>query len=595
MSDTPLELDLKFLPAWLKETPAPNRYADFAGEEPRRERDDRRGPGRGPSRGPRPPGGDRDRGPRRDDRGGGRPPGPGGRGGKPGGFGGQRGQRDDRGFRDQRPPEPQAPRVPVVKAEILPEPAAASGIARQIKLSGRACGVFRVANMFMDRFDRFRVRITALDPAAVLYQVGDGPVSFDRATVERGAFKANFDRHYVTEIAQGEPPKGNFTSVARERLSGALLGPSSHHGYQVALRKLYEERYARRMSFQDFTRNIENVNDPAAVEEWKKQVSSVTTYRTKVEGSPESANAAEVPKAPNAADIPEATEAALDTAEPEATPAAEVAEVAEVAAVAEIPVAEDAQVAAGEQPIVFKTEQEAEEHFRKTHLPALLKSGNSLEVGGAIAGSLLDKSIGLTVRDAVEREREVPVQMVNALRPYFNEAGLQLFKWKRKILYASGIRPQRHPEQAFSEGISAILTAVGEHPGMKRPHLAARLIGALPADATEEAQQQHEAKLSALAADLHYLVQLGYVVEFQNGCMELPPARKEAGQHEHSDDNRHDIAAETAGMREAPPSAESRPSQQQRPPQPPREPKPRRDSRYALLPLLTAASVASLG
>ncbi|MEO6789307.1 MAG: hypothetical protein ABI318_24545 [Chthoniobacteraceae bacterium] len=543
MSDTPLELDLKFLPVWLKETPAPNRYADFAGEEPRRERDDRRGPGRGaPGRGPRPPQGDR--GPRRDDRDkrggpGGRPSGPGGRGGKPGGFGGPRGQRDDHGFRDQRPPEPQAPRVPVVKVEILPEPAAATGIAKQIKLSVRACGVFRVANMFMDRFDRFRVRVTALDPAAVIYQIGEGPLSFDRAAVERGAFKANFDQHYVTEVVQGEPPKGNFTSVARERLSGALLGPSSHHGYQVALRKLYEERYARRMSFQDFTRNIDNVTDPAAVEQWKQQSSSVTTYRTKV--------------------------------------------------------------AEGEEPVVFKTEQEAEEHFRTTHLPSLLKSGNSLEVGGAIAGSLLDKSIGYTVRDAVEREREVPVQMVNALRPYFNEAGLQLFKWKRKILYASGIRPQRHPErQTFSEGISAILTAVGEHPGMKRPNLAARVLGTLPADATDEAQQEFTAKLAALAADLHYLVQIGYVVEFQNGCLELPPARnKEGGHHEHADDNRHDIAAEAAGLQEGAPAAESRPQdrppQQQRQQPPPREPKPRRDSRYALLPLLTAASVASLG
>ena len=548
MSDSPLELDLKFLPAWLKEAPAPNRYADFAGEEPRRDRDDRRGPGRGaPGRGPRPPQGDRG-GPRRDDRDkrsgpGGRPPGPGGRGPKPGGFGGPRGQRDDRGFRDQRdqrPPEPQAPRVPVVKVEILPEPAAASGIAKQIKGSGRACGVFRVANMFMDRFDRFRVRVTALDPAAVMHRIGEGPLSFDRAAIESGAFKANFDQYYVTEIVQGEPPKGNYTSVARERLSGALLGPSSHHNYQVALRKLYEERYARRMSFQDFTRNIENVTDPAAVEQWKQQASSVTTYKTKV--------------------------------------------------------------AEGGEPIVFKTEQEAEEHFRATHLPSLLTSGRTLEVGGAIAGSLLDKSIGFTVRDAVEREREVPVQMVNALRPYFNEAGLQLFKWKRKILYASGIRPQRHPaDQIFSEGISAILTTVGEQPGIKRPQLAAKLVGTLPADATDEAQQEAAANIASLAADLHYLIQIGYVVEFQNGCMELPPARKEAGHADHADDGRHDIAAETAGMHEEPPAGDSRaqerPQKQQQRPQERREPKPdrpRRDTRYALLPLLTAASVASL-
>jgi hypothetical protein len=418
--------------------------------------------------------------------------------------------------------------------EILPEPAAATGIAKQIKTSARACGVFRVANMFLDKFERFRVRVTALAPTAVIYQVGDGPLSFDRAAVERGAFRACMDQFYTTEIVQGDPPKGNYTSVARERLSGALLGPPNHHGYQVALRKLYEERYARRMSFPDFTRNIDNVTDPAAVEQWKQQVSSVTNYKTKVEE--------------------------------------------------------------GAEPLVFKTEAEAEQHFRATHLPALLKSGNSLEVGGAIAGSLLDRSIGFPVRDAVEREREVPVQMVNALRPYFNEAGLHLFKWKRKILYASAIRPQRHPaEQAFSDGIAAILTTVGEHPGLKRPQLAARLLGTLPPDASEEAQQEATAKINALAADLHYLIQIGYVVEFQNGCLELPPARKDAGHAEHADDGRHDIAAETAAMGEAPAGAEARSQehpQQRRGPKPDR---PRRDSRYALLPLLTSASVASLG
>jgi hypothetical protein len=382
--------------------------------------------------------------------------------------------------------------------------------------------------MFLDKFERFRVRVTALDPAAVIYQIGEGPLSFDRAAVERGAFRANLDQFYVTEVVQGEAPKGNYTSVARERLSGALLGPPNHHGYQVALRKLYEERYARRMSFPEFQRNIDIVSDPAAVEQWKQQVSSVTIFKTKA---------------------PEGTE-----------------------------------------PFVFKTEAEAEQHFRETHLPALVKSGNSLEVGAAIAGSLLDRGIGFAVRDAVEREREVPVQMVNALRPYFVEAGLHLFKWKRKILYASAIRPQRHPaEQAFSDGIAAILTTIGEHPGIKRPQLAARLLGVLPVDAPDEAQQESNAKINALAADLHYLIQIGYVVEFQNGCLELPPPRREAGQAEHADDGRHDIAAEAAALDETPPAADARPQARRE-----SEPKPRRDSRYSLLPLVTAASVAAL-
>jgi hypothetical protein len=537
MSDSPLELDLKFLPDWLKDSPSKNPYADFEGEReaPRRSGDDRRGSqgrgpqgrrpeGRGPQdrgdrRGPRPPGGAS-----RDNRGDRKP-------GKGGGFGKT---REGRGRWEEASPrahssQPEAPHVPAVKVELLPEPAAAAGIAKQIKSSARACGVFRVAKMFLDKFERFRVCVTALDPAAVIYQVGEGPLSFNRAAVESGAFRPNRERYYVVEIAQGEPPKGNYTSVARDRLSGAFLGPPNHHGYQVAMRKLYEERYSRRMSFPEFQRNIDIVSDPAAVEQWKQQACSVTTYKTKV--------------------------------------------------------------GEGEEPVVFKTEAEVEQHFRDVHLPKLTRSGNSLEVSGAIAGALLDRSIGFTVRETVERERQVPVQMVNGLRPYFTEAGLHLFKWNRKMLFASAIRPQRHPaEQVFSEGISAILTTVGERPGIKRPELAAKILGTIAAGATEEAQQEHNTKLSALAADMHYLVQIGYVVEFQNGCLDLPPPRKDSGHADHADDQRHDVAAEAAALNEPRRTAESLPPRQREP----KPSKPRRDSRYALLPLLTAASVASL-
>jgi hypothetical protein len=548
MSDLPVELDLKFLPDWLKEAPTKNRWADFEGERegPRRDRDDRMRPeGRGERRGPR-----RDE---RDQRGGrGLRP-----GGRPGKHGDQRGRRDERDFRGQRPRQPFVPQKPAVKVELLPEPAAAAGIAKQIKASSRACGVFRVAKMFLDRAERYRARLTALDPSAVLHQVGDGPVAFDSAAVERGAFRANMDRFYVVEVVQGDAPKGNYTSVARERISGALLGPPNHHSYQVTLRKLYEERYSRRMSFQDFQRNVEIVSDPAAVEQWKQQAGSVTTFKTKV--------------------------------------------------------------AEGEEPVVLKGEAEAEQHFRATYLPGLKRSGNSLEVSGVVAGAMLDRSVGFAVRDAVDHERKVPVQMVNALRPYFSEAGLHLFKWKRKILYASAIRPQRHPaEQTFSETISGILTTIEEHPGITRPQLAARLLGApqesaLPPAAPPEASvadappaetpvvgeppvavpDDAARRKEALASDLHYMIQIGYVVEFQNGGLELPQPRKEAAHAEAGDDSRHDIAAEATALDEPAPRAQPQ-AQTQKPDRREARPGPRRDSRYALLPLLMPATVAAL-
>src|SRR5258708_29710368 len=232
MSDSPQDFDLKFLPDWLKEAPAPNRYAHFEGEaeRPRRERDERRGPPRGDRpperrrpeerRGPRPPGGERPRGPRPDRPPGDRPQRDERRGG------GKRPQDRDRRDEARAPREAPAPAPAELRVEFLPEPNAGAGIARQIKASGRAYAVFQTAKLFLERPERHRVRITSAKPDVPLFQVGDGPVAFDRAAVERGAFLHAKDEYYSEETVQGEPIKGNFGNVARVRSTGALLGPT---------------------------------------------------------------------------------------------------------------------------------------------------------------------------------------------------------------------------------------------------------------------------------------------------------------------------------------------------------------------------------
>jgi hypothetical protein len=252
--------------------------------------------------------------------------------------------------------------------EVLPEPMIAMSIAKQVKQSSRACGVFRLAKMFLERPERLRIRVTALDQGAVLHQIGDGIVAFDKSTLEKSAYQQFKKDFYITEVIQGEPPKGSYTSVARDRFSGVLLGPSSHHGYQLALRKLYEERYSRRMDFSDFQRNIEMVNDPAVFEQWKVQASSVTVIKTKV--------------------------------------------------------------AEGDEQITFKDDYEAEQHFKQNHLPNLIKSGPTLEMNGGATNWFPERNVAFNVRDAIERERRFPGGMVNALRPIFSEAGLHHFKWK---------------------------------------------------------------------------------------------------------------------------------------------------------------------
>ena len=99
-----------------------------------------------------------------------------------------------------------------MRVEIFPEPAAAAGIAKQIKGSSRACGVFHVAKMFLDRPERYRVKITALDPSAIDSATSVIPPCNSRVH-PRGQLAENFRR---------APPS------AAPKLSRAVLDEMEH-------------------------------------------------------------------------------------------------------------------------------------------------------------------------------------------------------------------------------------------------------------------------------------------------------------------------------------------------------------------------------
>ena len=169
------------------------------------------------------------------------------------------------------------------------------------------------------------------------------------------------------------------------------------------------------------------------------------------------------------------------------------------------------------EPVTFKTVLEAEQHFKKTYLPQLVKSGVTLECSGAASRVSADRHVAGAAREAWEAESRFPQQMVNALRPYFAEAGLTFFKHRKRMLFVCTTKPLRHPEgQVFSDGITAILKTVDASPRIKRPQLAVKILGE-PQDTPEAA-----ARKSQLASDLHYLIHAGHVIEFSDGALELP-------------------------------------------------------------------------
>src|SRR6266571_1786274 len=445
-------LDLKLLPAWVKE-PTEERKYDYVESEEGRGRDRRHPRGkrltfkvdkRDLSRQGR---GGRDRGARRihdrheQDR--------------------DRGPRPVSRAKDQHKPSVVSPEITV---RFLPRSPAFDNVVAQIKSGSVAYSLFALARLFLEKPERYDVRLTAKAESPV-YQLGEnGAMSLDRDFLERNAFRFAREDFYKIEIMQSDPIKGNFSNVARCRLSGTLLGPTNHHNYQPQLRSLYEQRFSRRMSFAEYQRQIEIVNDPALIERWKEEARTVTTYTTSRD----------------------------------------------------------------ETPSMFASAAEAERHFRSNYLPGLVRSVEEVTIDGVLSRRLPDRTLNRAIEDAWTRENRSPSNMMQELAARFRQAGLNVFRHRRGMLFVSTIRtrPFVHDQAGVSPSVNAILEALAATPGINRKELAEKLIVDLSAE-------DAESRKLALASDLRWLISEGHVIEFNDTSLDLP--RKKANQAQTSD------------------------------------------------------------
>src|SRR5438105_10683534 len=282
MTSSPVErvdlLDLKLLPAWVKEPVEAKRYADAAGEHDV-ERPARHHRGKQMQRGRRSS--------RSSDRSPGRPQRPITKAAKheprrhrsgPDRHSARRGRMEDHLGREEQPSVTRTP--PQIIIHFLPYPPAFENVVAQINSGSVAYSLYALARLFLEKPERYEVRLTA-KAESPLYRLGDnGALSLNREFLEQNAFRLAQSDFYRIDVIESEPIKGNFSNIARCRLSGALLGPTNHHNYQLQLRSLYEQRFSRRMSFADYQRQIEIVNDAELIGRWKGEARKVTTYTT---------------------------------------------------------------------------------------------------------------------------------------------------------------------------------------------------------------------------------------------------------------------------------------------------------------------------
>jgi len=345
---------------------------------------------------------------------------------------------------------------PEITVRFLPHSPAFESVVAQIKSTSVAYSLFALARLFLEKPERYDVRLTAKAERPV-YQLGEnGAMSLDRDFLERNAFRFAREDFYKIDITQSDPIKGNFSNVARCKLTGTLLGPTNHHNYQPQLRSLYEQRFSRRMSFAEYQRQIEIVNEPALIERWKEEARTVTTYTTLLDGTPST----------------------------------------------------------------FASAAEAERHFRSNYLPDLVRSVEEVTIGGVLSRRLPDRTLNRAIEEAWTCETRSPSNTMQELAARFREAGLNVFRQRRGMLFVSTIRtrPFVHDQGGVSPSVNAVLEALAAKSGINRKELAEKLVADVAGEGVEH-------RKLALASDLRWLINEGYVIEFNDGSLDLPRAK----------------------------------------------------------------------
>ena len=149
-----------------------------------------------------------------------------------------------------------------------------------------------------------------------------------------------------------------------------------------------------------------------------------------------------------------------------------------------------------------------------------MRAVEQVTIGGVLSRRLPDRILNGAVEDAWVRETRSPSGMMQELAGRFRQDGLHVFRHRRGMLFISPIRTRAfvYEQAGVSPSVNAILEALSGTAVINRKQLFEKLIG----DVTTQDAEPHKL---GLASDLRWLINEGYVIEFNDGSLDLPRAK----------------------------------------------------------------------
>lgn len=445
--------------------------------------------------------------------------------GDPGRSRGSRGpsrepRRDRRGSAMRRPERQQSgghretaergqPFQPVVEADFYPEEEPFKVLAQAIRNSYRTFELFEIARLILEKPDRFVCVVR--DPAQK-----EGEAALLHASVPDGLpFKSEEEalshavRHYMGEFfdmeeIEVEAPSGAFQVVQKCGLTGELLGPPNYHRYQAICREHYSSKLAH-LPYSKFEQRIESSREEEDIQKWLEGMKRQTRYIWKE--NPET---------------------------------------------------------------VFNNREDARLYLVTEAREKLVRPAYSARFSGKDLALLNPGDpIRRSVEYLAEGQRRFPLDTANHLRGRLRRMHFAVYKRGSKgISFVCAVKRRfRKPDEVLADNLQELIDFLEAHPNFPLKGLPKAFLGIDPSrkaepsadeaardvarevaeeigepevkvpapEARNEISEAEKAAMKQLKIDLHYLVSEGYVTEFSDGRLFVPPIREDEIRHSERD------------------------------------------------------------
>lgn len=188
----------------------------------------------------------------------------------------------------RRPRFEERPKPLAAEVKVLPETGALGVIIRKLQQDTHAYKLKDLAYFFLDNPSSVLLKIVPKDETKFHQCKACGFASTKPEDIVEHILGAHLGDYYEAKEIDCEPPKGNFTCVAKCGLSGVLLGPPNVHEFNATVKEMVRTRYPN-MSESEYRSRIVMVRDAEAIEEWRKGAVKKTVFTAKGagEGAPQ--------------------------------------------------------------------------------------------------------------------------------------------------------------------------------------------------------------------------------------------------------------------------------------------------------------------